>query len=104
MRDLPFGLLPNFVGSTVRIMGPPIGFVGILVRVEILFRIEQVEFARLEDGSVGAFGGIGVDDVRSVSIEYPLALWGNVGGHTKCERKTVGRAEHCVGDAGIAAG
>ena len=38
MRDPSFGLLPDFVGCAM-VMGLPVGVVGILVGVEIFFRI-----------------------------------------------------------------
>ena len=73
MGDTALGLLPDFFRCAM-VVGLPVGWVRVLVGVEIFFRFAGVEFARGADRAIGAVRGIGVNDVGAVSKQNALAL------------------------------
>ena len=56
------------------------------------------------DGAVGAVTGVGINHVRAIRAQNLLALGGNILRHAQHDGKSLGRAQHGVGDAGVAAG
>ena len=68
MRYAPRGLLPDFISSSVEVMRAPVGVVGILIGVVILFRIFGNHLARLANRAIRAFSGIGGNDSCAISI------------------------------------
>jgi len=67
MRDASFSLLPDFVCGGF-IMRAPVGVVRILIGVEVKIGITLDILTRDLDGAVGAFGGVGVDDICAVCL------------------------------------
>src|SRR5271170_7809073 len=67
MRDASFSLLPDFVCRGF-VMRAPVGLVRILVGVEIKIRMALRILAGNFDGAIGAFGGVGVDDLCAVCL------------------------------------
>src|SRR6266700_1795932 len=103
MGDASLGLLPDFVGGPV-IMSLPVGFVGILVCVKIFIGMFGGQFSRHANGSVGTVTRIGIKNVGAVTLQNLLALARNIFRHAQSDRESFGRAEHRIGNAGIAAG
>ena len=103
VRDTSFGLLPDFVGRAM-VVSLPVGIVGILVCVEIKIGMLGIKFARHADGAVGAFAGIGVENIRAVSVQNALAFRRNILRHAQRDGNALGGADHRVSDAGVAAG
>ena len=103
VRDLAFGLLPDFVAGGA-VVGAPVFVVGVLVGVVVAVGLGGDQLAGLADGAVGAVGGVGPDDLGAVGCEVALALVRDVGRHAEGDGEAHGRAEHGVGDAGVAAG
>src|SRR5258708_13409131 len=62
------------------------------------------KFASGADGAVGAVAGIGINKVCAVRAQNPFAFGGNILRHAECDGKSFSRAQHGVGDAGVAAG
>src|ERR1700691_1459409 len=62
------------------------------------------EFAGLADGAIGAVVRIGIDNVCSVNAQNLLAFGGNVLRHAERYGKSLSRAQHGIGNAGVAAG
>src|SRR5580693_3341785 len=56
------------------------------------------------DGAVGTFAGIGVENVRAVGAQNLLSFSRNILRHAQRDRKSFGRAEHGIGNSGVAAG
>ncbi len=103
MGDLAFGLVPDLVGGGA-VVRAPVFVVGVLVGVEVAVGFGGGQLAGFADGAVGAVGGVGPDDLGSVGGEKALALGRDVGGHAEGDGEAQRRAEHGVGDAGVAAG
>ena len=103
MRDTSFRLLPDFVGCAM-VVSLPVGIVRILVGVVVKIGMLRGEFARDANRAIGSFGGIGINDVRAVGVQDSFALDRNVFRHAQRDRETLSRADHGVGDAGVAAG
>ena len=103
VRHAAFRLLEN-LGSGGQIMGAPVGGVIVLVRVEIKLGIFLGQAAHPANGAVGAFHGVGVDNLRAVGFQNALALHAHVGGHAKLHAVVLGGADHRVGNAGVAGG
>ena len=79
MRYAAFGLLPDFLRCTA-VMGPPIRVIGVLVGVEVLTRLRSRKLARLADGAVRAFRGVGKNNLRAIGANRALALFRYVTG------------------------
>ena len=60
--DAAFGLLPDLVGGAV-VVGEPVVGVAVLVGVEVFFGFVGGEIAGFADGTVGAVGGVGPEDL-----------------------------------------
>src|ERR1700742_421455 len=101
VRDLPAGLLPDFVGGGV-VVGAPVVVVAVLVGVEEFCGVLGDESAGAADGAVGAVGGVGPEDVGAVGGEDVFALGRDVGGNAEGDGEAHGGAEHGVGNAGVA--
>ena len=91
MSDATLRLLPDFVGGAM-VMGQPVGFVGILVGVEIFVGMLGGEFAGFADGAVRPVAGIGVDDGCAVAMQYLFAFTGNIFRHAEGDGETFGGA------------
>ena len=85
-------------------MRQPIRIVGILISVEIQIRTLGGQFARHADSAVGSVAGIGIDNIGAVGLQDFLALNRNIRRHAQRDRKSFCRAQHCIGNASIAAG
>ena len=96
-------LLEN-LGSGSQVMGAPVGGVVILVGVEIKAGIFLGQNPHPANGAVGAFHGVGVNNIRAIGFQNALALHAHIGGHAEFHAVVPGRADHRVGDAGIAGG
>ncbi len=103
VRDLTVGLLPDFVCSGA-VVGAPVLVVGVLVGVEVTVGFGGRELACFADGSVGAVGGAGPDDVRTVGGEIFFSFRGDVGRHAERDGEAERGTEHGIGDAGVSAG
>ncbi len=99
-----FGLPPDFVSGSVCVVRAPVGIVRVLIGIVIAFGIGGGHLPRLQDRAVGAFAGIGINDLGTVSPKNPLPLRRNVGWHTKCHWNAIGCAQHGIGNPRIAAG
>ncbi len=97
----PLGLLEDFV-RRAGVVGAPVGRVAVLVGVEVL-RVGS-KLTGFADGAVGAFGGIGPEDLGPIRVEDAFALGRDIRGHAERDGEGKSRAEHGVGDAGVAAG
>ena len=67
VSDATFGLLPDFVRGGI-VVREPVGVVRILIRVKIKIGMAVGVLARDVHGAVGAFGGIGEDDICAVRL------------------------------------
>ena len=85
-------------------MRPPVGRVVVLIGVKVEIGIGFVDLAALADGAVGAFGGIAEDHLRAVGLQDALTLDGSVGRQAQLHLVAACRADHGIGDTGIAAG
>ena len=103
MSDSALGLLPDFIAGAV-VVGEPVVVVAVLVGVEEFFRVLGGKPAREADGAIGAVGSVSPLTVRAVGGEDALALDRNIGGHAQHDGEAHGRAQHGIGDAGVAAG
>src|SRR5258708_39493618 len=103
MGDASLGLQPDFVGSPV-IVGLPVGLIGILVGVKILIGMFGGQFPRLANRAVRTIRGIGIQNVGAVALQDLLALTRDIFRHAQGNGESFGRAEHRIGNAGIAAG
>src|ERR1700686_2272177 len=103
MGDASLRLLPDFVGRAV-IVGLPVGFVGILVGIEILVGLIARQFTGHANGAVRTIGRIGIKNVGAVALQDLLTLPRNIFRHAESDGESLGRAQHGIGDAGVAAG
>src|ERR1700733_14574150 len=62
------------------------------------------ELASQANRAVRTFAGIGIENVLSISAEDALALGGNILRHAQGDGESLSRAQHGIGNAGIAAG
>ena len=76
----------------------------VLVRVEVAIRIGLVDAPHLADRAVGPFQRIGEDDVGPVRAEDALPFGRDVLRDAQADAVTARRADHRVGDAGVAGG
>ena len=49
-------------------MRTPVGVIGVLIGIEIKIGMALGKLARNLDRAIGAFGRIGVDDIRAISL------------------------------------
>src|ERR1700758_840220 len=103
MSDASLRLLPDFVGRAV-IVRLPVGFVGVLVGIEILVGMIARQFTGHANGAVRTVGGVGIKHVGAVALQDLLALPRNIFRHAESDRESFGCAQHGVGDASVAAG
>src|SRR6202158_4150437 len=103
MSDAPLRLLPDFVGRAV-IVRLPVGFVGVLVGIEILVGMLARQFTRHANGAVRTIGRIGIKNVGAVALQDLLALPRSIFRNAKSDGESLGRAQHGIGDASVAAG
>ena len=103
MRNAAGGLLPNLVGRGA-IVRLPIRRITILVWVKIFVRISRDDFAHFANRTVGAFIARSDHEFRAEGPQDPLALVRSAVRKAKLHGKTERRADHRVGNAGVAAG
>ena len=101
--DAALGVAPDFRagGGFVRL---GVGRVVVLIRLEVAVGIGLEDFARLEDGAVGALQRIGEDELGAKGAADALALVGDVARHDQPHAVAQRRADHRQRDAGVAAG
>ena len=99
----PAGLLHQLDRGAFE-MGFPVRRIVILIGIKITIGIGFVNFAAEADGAVGAFGRIGKNHLRAVGFQDLLALLGGVSGQAELDFITLDRADHRVGDSGVAGG
>ena len=101
MRDSPIRLLEDLDRCSF-VMGSRVGWIGVLVRIEIGIRICRDQLAHLDDRAVGPFTRVAVHDLGAVCGDQRLALSTHVAGHDELHPITLRRADQRVGDAGVA--
>src|SRR5580692_4374208 len=103
MRDAPVGLLPNLVCRGV-IVHLPVGWVAVLIRVEILLGLAGNDLVDTSNRAVRSFVPGGSDKLGSKSPEDALALVRGAVRQAKLHGIAKCRRDRSVGNAGIAAG
>ena len=101
--DAAFGLRDDLGagGFEVRL---PVGVVVVLIRVEVAVRIGVVDFADLADRAVRTLVGGRQHEFGAVGFQDALALDRGVDRQAELHLVAARRADHGVGDAGVAAG
>src|SRR5260370_34210520 len=103
MRDAPGSLLPDLVGRG-EIVRLPIRGIAVLIRVKISLRSSRDAFLRFATRAVSAFIAGSDHKLRAERRENAFPLVRSAVPQAKLHRKTERRADHCVGNAGVAAG
>ena len=103
MRDRPGGLPPNLNASAM-IMRLPIGRIVVLVGIEVALWLARSQRLHRLNRAVRALQRVSKDELDVISAQNGDPLLADVLRQVKLDAIALGRADHGVGDAGVAAG
>ncbi len=103
VRHPAVGLAEDFRAGGV-VVRAPVAVVVVLVGIKIAFGFVCHDLARQPDRAIAAFERIALDDRCAIGLRQGLALLRDVGRHHQPNGVALGRADHRIANAGIAAG
>ncbi len=103
VRDASGGLREDLHGRAL-VMRPHVGRIRVLIRIEVEVRLARHQVANRPDGAVRSLQRVAVHDFGTVSGDQRFALGAHVPRHHQLHPIALGRADHRVGDSGVARG